>query len=136
MRFAHNIADAAKNAAKSALDGVKSLLGIHSPSRVFRDEVGVMVGRGMALGIDDSAHVVSRSMDSLVSTMNLDNTDWPKTGRLNVTAGTVANAGDGDLRELIAAVESLHDDLGSIIARCTPTIGDRDFARRVRSAIA
>ena len=136
VRFAHNIADAAKNAAKSALDGVKSLLGIHSPSRVFRDEVGVMVGRGMALGIDDSAHVVSRSMDSLVSTMNLDNTDWPKTGRLNVTAGTVANAGDGDLRELIAAVESLHDDLGSIIARCTPTIGDRDFARRVRSAIA
>ena len=47
-----------------------------------------------------------------------------------------ANAGDGDLRELIAAVESLHDDLGSIIARYTPTIGDRDFARKVRSAIA
>ena len=46
------------------------------------------------------------------------------------------NAGDGDLRELIAAVESLHDDLGSIIARYTPTIGDRDFARKVRSAIA
>ena len=44
--------------------------------------------------------------------------------------------GDGDLRELIAAVESLHDDLGSIIARYTPTIGDRDFARKVRSAIA
>ena len=44
--------------------------------------------------------------------------------------------GDGDLRELITAVESLHDDLGSIIARYTPTIGDRDFARKVRSAIA
>ena len=103
---------------------------------MFRDEVGVMVGRGMALGIDDSAHVVSRSMDSLVSTMSLSDADWSKTGRLNVTAGTGANAGDGDLRELIAAVESLHDDLGSIIARYTPTIGDRDFARKVRSAIA
>lgn len=124
------------NALSGLVDKAKNALGIHSPSRVFRDEVGVMVGRGMALGIDDSAHVVSRSMDSLVSTMSLSDADWSKTGRLNVTAGTGANAGDGDLRELIAAVESLHDDLGSIIARCTPTMGDRDFARKVRSAIA
>ena len=124
------------NALSGLVDKAKNALGIHSPSRVFRDEVGVMVGRGMALGIDDSAHVVSRSMDSLVSTMSLSDVDWSKTGRLNVTAGTGANAGDGDLRELIAAVESLHDDLGSIIARYTPTIGDRDFARKVRSAIA
>lgn len=124
------------NALSGLVDKAKNALGIHSPSRVFRDEVGVMIGRGMALGIDDSAHVVSRSMDSLVSTMSLSDADWSKTGRLNVTAGTGANAGDGDLRELIAAVESLHDDLGSIIARYTPTIGDRDFARKVRSAIA
>lgn len=124
------------NALSGLVDKAKNALGIHSPSRVFRDEVGVMVGRGMALGIDDSAHVVSRSMDSLVSTMSLSDVDWSKTGRLNVTAGAGANAGDGDLRELIAAVESLHDDLGSIIARYTPTIGDRDFARKVRSAIA
>ena len=124
------------NALSGLVDKAKNALGIHSPSRVFRDEVGVMVGRGMALGIDDSAHVVSRSMDSLVSTMSLSDADWSKTGKLNVTAGTGANAGDGDLRELIAAVESLHDDLGSIIARYTPTIGDRDFARKVRSAIA
>lgn len=124
------------NALSGLVDKAKNALGIHSPSRVFRDEVGVMVGRGMALGIDDSAHVVSRSMDSLVSTMSLSDADWSKTGRLNVTAGTGANAVDGDLRELITAVESLHDDLGSIIARYTPTIGDRDFARKVRSAIA
>lgn len=124
------------NALSGLVDKAKNALGIHSPSRVFRDEVGVMVGRGMALGIDDSAHVVSRSMHALVSTMSLSDADWSKTGRLNVTAGAGANAGDGDLRELIAAVESLHDDLGSIIARYTPTIGDRDFARKVRSAIA
>lgn len=124
------------NALSGLVDKAKSALGIHSPSRVFRDEVGAMVGRGMALGIDDSAHVVSRSMDSLVSTMSLDSADWSKTGRLNVTNGTGTDTGDGDLRELITAVESLHSDLGSIIARYTPTIGDRDFARKVRSAIA
>lgn len=124
------------NALSGLVDKAKNALGIHSPSRVFRDEIGVMVGRGMALGIDDSAHVVSRSMDSLVSTMSLDSADWSKTGRLNVTNGTGTDTGDGDLRELITAVESLHSDLGSIIARYTPTIGDRDFARKVRSAIA
>lgn len=131
-----SIASSLLSGVNDAISAVKSKLGIHSPSRLMRDEVGVMIGRGMALGIDDSAAVVNRSMDSLVSTMSLDGTDWSKTGRLNVTAGTGANAGAGDLRELIAAVESLHDDLGSIIARYTPTIGDRDFARKVRSAIA
>ncbi len=36
----------AVNAAKDALNWVKDKLGIHSPSRVFRDQVGVMIGRG------------------------------------------------------------------------------------------
>lgn len=43
------IIDAAKSVGEAALDGLKSLLGIHSPSRVFRDEVG----RNIALGIGD-----------------------------------------------------------------------------------
>lgn len=37
------------------LDGVKSFLGIKSPSRVFRDQVGKMVGLGLLEGIEDSA---------------------------------------------------------------------------------
>ena len=123
------------HALSGLVDKAKNALGIHSPSRVFRDEVGVMVGRGLALGIDDSAAVVDRSMDSLVSSMSLDGTDWSKTGRLNVT-GVAGGTTEGDIRELIAAVESLHDDLGPIIARYAPTISDRDFARKVRNAIA
>ena len=106
------------------------------PSRVFRDEVG-----GWSDVAWRWASTIPRMWSAVpwirsFSTMSLSDADWSKTGRLNVTAGTGANAGDGDLRELIAAVESLHDDLGSIIARYTPTIGDRDFARKVRSAIA
>lgn len=34
------VVDAAKEVGESALNGLKNLLGIHSPSRVFRDEVG------------------------------------------------------------------------------------------------
>ena len=44
---------------------VKGLFGIHSPSRVFREEIGVMLGRGMALGVDDSAPLVAKRVDRL-----------------------------------------------------------------------
>lgn len=45
------LVQAAANAAKSALDAAKNALGIHSPSRLFRDEIGRMIPAGMALGI-------------------------------------------------------------------------------------
>lgn len=59
------IVDAAKSAAKSALDAAKSLLGIHSPSRVFRDEVGKMIPEGMAIGIDRNKKAVTESIGDL-----------------------------------------------------------------------
>ena len=68
------------HALSGLVNKAKNALGIHSPSRVFRDQIGVMVGRGMALGIDDSASAVSRSMDSLVSSMSLDGMALPDGG--------------------------------------------------------
>lgn len=59
------IATAARNAAKAALDSAKSLLGIKSPSRVFRDQVGAMIGEGMALGIEDSEGAVNKALAEL-----------------------------------------------------------------------
>ena len=50
----------------------KGVLGIHSPSRVMRDQVGVMVGRGMAVGIDRTRPIVSRSMSRLAGMVSLD----------------------------------------------------------------
>jgi phage-related minor tail protein len=47
------IKDAATNAAKSALDAAKSALGISSPSRKARQEVGPMFTKGTELGIID-----------------------------------------------------------------------------------
>ncbi len=45
------IAQAAVSAAQSALSAAKRSLGIRSPSRVFRDQVGRMIPAGMAQGI-------------------------------------------------------------------------------------
>ena len=46
--------DAVKDAASRALDAAKSFLGINSPSRVFRDQVGAMMAEGMAEGFEDN----------------------------------------------------------------------------------
>jgi hypothetical protein len=45
------ITNAAKGAAQSALDAAMALLGIHSPSKVFADQVGYQMSAGMAAGI-------------------------------------------------------------------------------------
>lgn len=42
-----------KKVGNGILDGIKSFFGIHSPSKVFREEVGEYLGEGMALGIGD-----------------------------------------------------------------------------------
>lgn len=70
---AKQLAQAAADAAGNALNWVKEKLGIHSPSRVFRDQVGVMIGRGMALGIDDSQAIVNHSFDKLAAGLTLSN---------------------------------------------------------------
>jgi hypothetical protein len=61
------IASAAKEAAASALDTAKAALDIHSPSRVFKNEVGMMIGAGMAEGIKDSTFMVNSAMNNLNS---------------------------------------------------------------------
>ena len=119
------------NALSGLVDKAKNALGIHSPSRVFRDEVGVMVGRGMALGIDDSAHVVSRSMDSLVSTMSLSDADWLKTGRLNVTTDTPSDS-DRLLESIVGRMDALIETVEEALSDDRP-FTQRDFARLVRS---
>lgn len=62
---AGRLVTAAVNAATNALNWVKRKLGIHSPSRVFRDQVGEMIGEGMAVGIDESASKVKKAAGRL-----------------------------------------------------------------------
>ena len=53
--------------AKSAWQGVKDFFGIHSPSRLMRDTVGVMVGRGFAEGIIGTSKTVTKAATGLAS---------------------------------------------------------------------
>lgn len=56
---AKSLAEAAANAVDNALNWVKSKLGIHSPSRVFRDQVGKMMALGMGIGFEKNIPVGS-----------------------------------------------------------------------------
>lgn len=61
------IVNAAKSAAKKALDAAKSALGISSPSKVFRDQVGKNIATGWAAGIDKNASLVTRAVSGIDS---------------------------------------------------------------------
>lgn len=55
------IKDAALGVAKSALNAAKDFLGINSPSRVFKEEVGKQIPAGMAEGISTYSKVVDKT---------------------------------------------------------------------------
>lgn len=65
INAAKRLANAVVDAAKAALNAAKNFLGIKSPSRVFQDQVGLMIGAGMAAGIDKSASQVNAAMAKL-----------------------------------------------------------------------
>lgn len=46
----------------NVLDFCKSILGIHSPSRVFRDQIGKMISKGIAEGIEDTGPLAVKAI--------------------------------------------------------------------------
>lgn len=61
--------DSLKNLASDALDSAKSFLGIGSPSKLFRDEVGKWIAHGVAQGVDDHTHVAVRSVRGMAASV-------------------------------------------------------------------
>lgn len=57
--------NAAVNIAHSIVSTIRSALDIHSPSRVMRDEVGVWIPAGVAVGMEKNVGTVTRAADSI-----------------------------------------------------------------------
>lgn len=62
------VVDAARNVAKSAVNAAKSALGIHSPSRVFK-EIGGYTMQGFGIGIDKEGRSVASGMGSMANSI-------------------------------------------------------------------
>lgn len=120
---AGKLTDAVKGAVDDAIQGAKNLLGIKSPSRVFR-KIGQYVMQGAALGVDDDAGLLLRSTDDAMRGMISTAQDVKYTPDVRNATATAS------------VVEWLDANLGDIIASYTPYIGMRDFDRLARKAVA
>lgn len=120
---AGRLIDAVTGAVGDAIQGAKNLLGIKSPSRVFR-KIGQYVMQGAALGVDDDADLLLKSTDNAMRGMISTAQDVKYTPDASSVAATAS------------VVEWLDANLGDIIASYTPYIGMRDFDRLARKAVA
>ena len=114
---------AVKGAVGDAIEGAKNLLGIHSPSRVFR-KIGQYTMQGAALGVDDNADLLLQSTDNAMRGMI-------STARDVTIPGTNSIAGGES-----AVISWLAENLPSIIAEFTPVMGESEFGRKARKAVA
>ena len=99
-----------RNFFKGIVDKVKNALGIHSPSTVFRDEVGAMMAAGISVGFANEMSNVRREVASEVNGIA------SSVGNINAGFSASVSAspsigGDGAatliaLRRLIAAIEN------------------------------
>lgn len=87
-----------KKMGSSILDNVKSFFGIHSPSKLFEDEIGSYLGEGMALGIgegfDKRIGSVNKAIVKSFDGGMINNTPQVKNGsqgNLNGSSGVVVN---------------------------------------------
>ena len=76
------IGNAILGGVNNAIANVKRMLGIHSPSRLFRDQIGMMMGLGLANGIDASARYVNASMGSMIGGLMPDINDLLPANRM------------------------------------------------------
>lgn len=137
---AGKLVDAAVGAAKDALNWVKDKLGIHSPSRVFRDQVGVMIGRGMAEGIDQSQRIVNRSLDRIAAGLTLDDHSFgsPSIGTIGGGMGMLRDGNEQAsmqtalLEQLLAALVALHADIPTMLQALGVEVDGREVGRLIR----
>lgn len=81
---------AAANMARAALNAAKAALGIHSPSRIMRDQVGYYVTEGMAVGILGNIKSVSHAMDR-VADASIISIPRPDTSQFMNTMASLSN---------------------------------------------
>nr|DAD95483.1 MAG TPA: tail tape measure protein [Siphoviridae sp. ctFbs2] len=121
---AGRLINSVKGAVDDAINAAKNLLGIHSPSRVFR-KIGQYTMQGAALGVDDDADVLLRSTDNAMRGMI-------STAQDIAMPGVNSTAGGGES----AVISWLAENLPSIIAEFTPVMGESEFGRKARKAVA
>lgn len=97
------IIDKIKGFGSDILDGIKSFFGIASPSKIFRDEVGQWLPKGMAVGIEANADAVTDAMNDLANDTLSMGTDIPlDMVNPTYTSGGFVTSNDNKLLNLLS----------------------------------
>ena len=128
---------------KDAIADVKNMLGIHSPSRLFRDQIGRNIGLGLAQGISNSQAAVMASMNDMASDIASTRFTTPDVATgygLSPTRASVSTGGEplsGELLgELLSELRALHADMPLIMEKLGIEVDGRELGRVIRNAIA
>lgn len=136
------VASAILGGVNDAIAKVKNMLGIHSPSRLFRDQIGRNIGLGLAQGISNSQAAVMSSMNGMAS--DIAGTRFTTPG---VAAGygvksvgtAVSTSGEPSsdelLGELLSELRALHADMPLIMEKLGIKVDGREFGRVVRDYV-
>ncbi len=128
---------------KDAISNVKNFLGIHSPSRLFRDQIGRNIGLGLAQGISNSQAAVMSSMNGMASDIASTRFTTPDVATgygLSPTRASVSTGGEPLsselLGELLSELRTLHADMPLIMEKLGIEVDGRELGRVIRNAIA
>jgi phage-related protein len=89
--------------ASTALKAAKNALGIKSPSRVFRDQVGQWIPAGIAAGIEGNSGIVDKALKDLADPLS---SEFNSSVRLSATASGLRSGESLSASEIYAAVKA------------------------------
>lgn len=121
---AGRVRDAIGNAIGNAIDFAKHILGIASPSKLFK-KFGYFTMEGMRIGIDQNAGLPLGATERAMAAV-------AEAGSVQMDAPGVSSTAGGES----AVISWLDENLPSIIAEFTPVMGESEFGRKARRAVA
>lgn len=105
---AGNLFSTMQNIASRALNAAKGALGIHSPSRIFRDEIGKMIPKGVTVGIEANAGQTIKAIKDYASSLVTAIDTNKFLGQVNMsTAGININSENNTDSSLLYAIKSM-----------------------------
>ena len=110
------LADQVKNFTSGILDGMKNALGIHSPSRLFRDQVGKYIAQGIGEGFESEMGNVTRQMQDAMPDASAFSIDGTMTSAAYQSAGAGFGGYDGVVDAVVEALGRVHIVLDDEVA--------------------
>lgn len=110
------LADKVSGFASGILDGMKNALGIHSPSRLFRDQVGKYIAQGIGEGFESEMGNVTRQMQDAMPDASAFSVDGTMTSAAYQSGGAGFGGYDGIVGAVVEALGRVHIVLDDEVA--------------------